>query len=90
MEDCVNWLIVDSIVAAKMDHNSTILTQEKISKLVNLTGFSNWNLLYQETRDAFSASSFHSKCNGILNGTLTIVSTNNFSNIFGGLVRIWV
>ncbi len=75
------------ILNSTLFKNSTVLTQEKSLKLVNLTGFSNWNLLYQATRDGFSASSFHSKCNGILNGTLTLVSTNNYSNIFGGYTK---
>jgi len=69
--------------------NSTILTNEQSLNLINLislnqTKLSNktWNLLYQASRDGFSSSMFHSKCDGVL-GTLTVVkSTNN--NIFGG------
>ncbi len=55
-------------------------------KLVNLTNLpltkSPFQLLYQASIDGFSASSFHSKCDGV-QGTF-IVMKSNYSNIFGG------
>ena len=73
--------------------NSTIFKNLPIEyslKLVDLIGFSfntTWSLIYKASINGFNASSFHSKCNGILNGTLTLVSTNNYSNIFGGYTK---
>jgi hypothetical protein len=73
--------------------NSTIFKNLPIEyslKLVDLIGFSlntTWSLIYKASTNGFNASSFHSKCNGILNGTLTLVSTNNYSNIFGGYTK---
>ena len=70
--------------------NSTILTQEQSLQLVNLAGFSlnlNWTLLYQASRDGFSTSSFHSKCDGKYMHTLVVAKTNlNLTQqfIFGG------
>jgi hypothetical protein len=40
------------------------------------------NLLYRGSRDGFSASAFHSRCDGQAN-TITIVK-NNFNYVFGG------
>lgn len=77
----------------ELKSNSTIfknLTNEQSLNFVNLFGFSfntTWSLIYKASVDGFSANSFHSKCNGNLNGTLTLVSTNNFSNIFGGYTQ---
>jgi hypothetical protein len=65
--------------------NSTILTNEQGIELNNLNGFSlntTWSLIYQATKDGFSSSMFHSKCNGIL-GTLVVVRAGE-NQIFGG------
>ena len=65
---------------------STILSNELGIKLANLTNlpltFSPFKLIYQASVDGFSASSFHSKCDGY-QGTF-IVMKSNYSNIFGG------
>ena len=46
------------------------------------------NLIYRATRDGFSASSFHSRCDGQAN-TLTVVKSEH-GNIFGGFTtKAW-
>ena len=40
------------------------------------------NLLYRATRDGFTASAFHEKCDGKEN-TITIIKTNG-NYVFGG------
>ena len=65
--------------------NSTILTNERSIQLNNLTEFSlntTWSLIYQASRDGFSSSMFHAKCNSIL-GTLVVVRAGE-NQIFGG------
>ena len=66
--------------------NSTILTQELGTSLLNLTNISSSSisqLLYRASRHGFGASVFHSKCD-IAQGTLTVIKSSN-SYIFGGL-----
>jgi hypothetical protein len=73
------------ILNSAIFNGSTILTNEQSLKLANLTDFSlnsSWSLIYQASRDGFSSSSFHSKCNGNT-GTLVVIKSSN-SNIFGG------
>lgn len=73
--------------------NSAILTQEQSLILIqNITTlFPNdtvYSLIYQATRNGFSISDFHSKCDGI-EYTLTIIRTTN-SYVFGGFTsRDW-
>ena len=47
-----------------------------------MTHCENGVLLYRASRDGFTASAFHSKCDGKAN-TITIVK-NNFNYVFGG------
>ena len=71
--------------------NSTIVTNDLIPTLINLTNFRSkqWNLLYRATRDGFDSNSFHSRCDYKPN-TLTIIKTtksynnNTMACIFGG------
>jgi len=71
--------------------NSTIVTNDLIPTLINLTNFRSkqWNLLYRATRDGFDPNSFHSRCDYKPN-TLTIIKTtksynnNTMACIFGG------
>jgi len=68
--------------------NSTILTNERSIQLNNLTEFSlntTWSLIYQASRDGFSSSMFHAKCNSIL-GTLVVVRAGE-NQIFGGYTQ---
>lgn len=65
--------------------NSLILNTASTQQLFNLIGWStttNLSLLYRATRDGFTASSFHTRCDGKTN-TLTIIKNTN-SYIFGG------
>jgi hypothetical protein len=71
--------------------DSLILTSTEAQKIHELGAFSSHqelNLLYRATRDGFSATAFHSKCDGYLN-TLTIAeSTNGY--VFGGFTtQLW-
>ena len=62
--------------------NSSILTNEQSSDLIELIGLNKTNvkLVYQASRDGFDNKTFLSKCNGIP-GTLTVIKSVN-SNIF--------
>ena len=74
-----------SLVTEKTSFQSDILSAQQSKDLIKLCNFSKtskWNLLYRASSDGFSASSFHSKCEGIKN-TLTIIKSIN-GNIFGG------
>ena len=62
--------------------NSFILTKQDVISLSSMTSFTDANLLYQATRDGFSAKAFHQKCDGYQN-TLTIIKTNG-NYVFGG------
>ena len=76
------------ILNSAIFNGSTILTSEQSVKLVNLTDFSlnsSWSLIYQASRDGFSSSVFHSKCDGNT-GTLVVIKSSN-SNIFGGYTQ---
>jgi hypothetical protein len=69
--------------------NSTILNNKKelIDKLYEITNFEhkNWVLIYRATRDGFSSSNFHSKCN-YHSSTLTLIKTTK-SFVFGGFIE---
>ncbi len=77
-----------SVLNSTIHKNSTILTQENSLILVeNITNTvfpsdTTYTLIYQATRNGFSTSNFHAKCDGILN-TLIIVKTSE-SYVFGG------
>jgi hypothetical protein len=76
------------ILNSAIFNGSTILTSEQSVKLANLTDFSlnsSWSLIYQASRDGFSSSIFHSKCDGNT-GTLVVIKSSN-SNIFGGYTQ---
>ncbi len=66
-------------------NGSTILTNDldiKLAHLINLPAAKTYELVYKASVDGMNASSFHSKCDGIL-GTLTLIKSKNL-NIFGG------
>jgi hypothetical protein len=62
--------------------SSIFTTNERISlkKMLNIP--TEGKLIYRASRDGFSASSFHSKCDGISN-TVTIIKTTS-NSVFGG------
>ena len=65
--------------------DSSILSQLEFTFLFELCNFglnSKWRQIYRATRDGFSTSDFHSKCDGQSN-TLTIIKSTN-GNVFGG------
>lgn len=62
--------------------NSCILTPDEGLSLIQMSHFEDAILLYRATRDGFSASAFHLKCDGKQN-TLVIVK-NNLNYVFGG------
>ena len=64
--------------------NSTILSEENSSNLINLIGVNKTNvkLLYQASRDGFDNEAFHAKCDAV-SATLIVIKSKN-SNIFGG------
>jgi hypothetical protein len=74
----------------KLLDNSLILTENERLSLVKMIPqqFSSGNLLYRASRDGFTATSFHEKCDGKAN-TITIIK-NNFNYVFGGYTAaIW-
>lgn len=77
---------LNSNEANKNPFDSTILASYSQSiNLIKLCGFNlntKFKLLYRATRDGFSASDFHAKCDNIT-PTLSIVKARN-SNVFGG------
>ena len=76
------------ILNSTIFNGSTILTNEQSVQLVNLTDFSlnsSWSLIYQASRDGFSSSVFHSKCDGNT-GVLVLIKSSN-SYIFGGYTQ---
>ena len=62
--------------------DSLIINENEHSILLDFSKPICCDLLYRATRDGFSASAFHSKCDGKEN-TLTIIK-NNSNYIFGG------
>ena len=62
--------------------NSLILTSSEEKSLNQMTNIKAIRLLYRATRDGFTHSAFHSKCDGKAN-TITIVK-NNLNYVFGG------
>jgi hypothetical protein len=58
------------------------LTENELSTLVQMTQLTDATLLYRASRDGFTSSSFHSKCDGI-NKTVTLIQ-NNYGYVFGG------
>ncbi len=70
--------------------DSSILTDAQSTQLFSLIGFSSSLFsskpIYQASKDGFSASNFHSKCDNAPN-TLVIIRTVN-NNIFGAYVEV--
>ena len=62
--------------------DSLIINENEHSILLDFIKPIGFDLLYRATRDGFSASAFHSKCDGKEN-TLTIIK-NNLNYVFGG------
>ena len=69
---------------------SSFLTDAQTTQLFSLIGFSSSSFsskpIYQASKDGFSASNFHSKCDNAPN-TLVIIKTVN-NNIFGAYVEV--
>jgi hypothetical protein len=69
----------------RFEFQSSILTNEQMSNLIDLCGFTSaksWNLIYRATRDGFGGMDFHDKCDKKKNTFIIIKSTND--NVFGG------
>lgn len=86
---CINNFTGDScnrkIFDSEIFQNSNILTQEQSVSLIQvLKPFANisFSLIYQASRDGFSLSDFHSKCDGVLNTLMVIKTTDSY--VFGG------
>jgi hypothetical protein len=62
--------------------SSLILNEDERLSLSQMVKVSDGNLLYRASRDGFTASAFHSKCDGKAN-TVTIIKTNS-NYVFGG------
>jgi hypothetical protein len=62
--------------------SSLILNEEERLFLSQMVKVSDGNLLYRASRDGFTASAFHSRCDGIAD-TVTIIKTNS-NYVFGG------
>ncbi len=75
---------LSSVFKSTFDFNdSSILTaSERIELKELLNILTEGNLIYRASRDGFSASSFHLKCDGISN-TVTIIKTTS-NSVFGG------
>ena len=68
--------------------NSLILTSSEEKSLYEMTNKKAIRLLYRATRDGFTHSAFHSKCDGKAN-TITIIQ-NNLNYVFGGYAsKVW-
>jgi hypothetical protein len=63
-------------------NKSKILTKWEQAALLSMSKFVDGILLYRATRDGFSASAFHEKCDGKDN-TITIIKTDS-DDVFGG------
>ncbi len=61
---------------------SLILGKDERLSFVKMTEISDGVLLYRASRDGFTTSAFHSKCDGKEN-TITIIKSN-FDHVFGG------
>jgi hypothetical protein len=59
---------------------------QQLKTLINIPQNQTLRMIYQASRDGFSSSIFHSKCNGVL-GTLTVIKSNSSNNIFGGYTQ---
>jgi hypothetical protein len=79
--------LCDTSVPSSIDNPFAEFLPENGVDLVNLIGFpadTKWSLIYQGSRDGFSSSSFHDKCDNVVK-TLTIVNVNSdFNYTFGG------
>ncbi len=62
--------------------SSLILNKDEHLSLSQMVKFSEGNLLYRASRDGFTASAFHSNCDG-KSSTVTIIKTNS-NYVFGG------
>ncbi len=69
--------------------SSLILNEDERLSLSQMVKVSDGNLVYRASRDGFTASAFHSRCNGIAD-TVTILKTNS-NYFFGGYTTAkWV
>lgn len=72
----------DSLIISFVDMDSTILSSADMENLVSIAGRRDFKLIYRASRDSFTASAFHLRCNHKPN-TLTIIKSYN-GYIFGG------
>ena len=70
------------IDASWLSNSSSILSNDEVLALSEMTKACKGSLLYRATRDNFTSESFHSRCDGRPN-TLTIIKTN-LNYVFGG------
>ena len=59
---------------------------QQLKNLISIPQNQTLRMIYQASRDGFSSSVFHSKCDGVL-GTLTVIKSNSSNNIFGGYTQ---
>ena len=80
-------LIIDDFsITNGMVLDSNIVNSDQSNELIKLCKFEDktqFNLLYRASRDGFSATQFHSKCDEIPK-TLTIIKVKDKPHIFGG------
>lgn len=62
--------------------DSTILSSTDFENLFSITGTRQFKLIYRASRDSFTASAFHSRCD-YKSRTLTVIRSQS-GNIFGG------
>ena len=79
----IQYSFINQLNSISSFMNSSILTgNERITLTQMLNIPLEGKLIYRATRDNFSASSFHSRCDGIPN-TVTIIKTTS-NSVFGG------
>eukprot|EP00825_Cyclidium_porcatum_P051438 TRINITY_DN945_c0_g1_i7.p1 TRINITY_DN945_c0_g1~~TRINITY_DN945_c0_g1_i7.p1 ORF type:complete len:651 (-),score=152.76 TRINITY_DN945_c0_g1_i7:271-2223(-) len=83
IDKTVNQIQLDSVIT-KLEDIKFVLIQ--IIKSTIKYKFQNISLLYRGSKDQFTASEFHSKCDG-KNYTLTIIKSNK-NKIFGGFTSL--
>jgi len=66
---------------------SVILSESQQLKLAQFLDYNRWTLCYRGTTHGFSASTFHTNCNG-KPYTITIAYASNTGRVFGGYVEV--
>lgn len=77
--------ILDMTKGDQMPQSKILTTPEQLNLLKKWLKkeYLNLKLLYRGSRDGFTGSSFHSRCNS-KSETITLVKTQNTNKIFGG------